>query len=174
MQRDYGDIVAVSIRVPEGEEDLDEAEDVAAVIEPPGAQAAPPPQEKEPGESEKQNAAKLVDMKGVAQPHSFSGDDAAWHDWRFRFQTIMALLDTREVMKLAAECPREIREDELSKESSWKGRMLYSLLVVLVSGRALGTSAGGSRVTDWRRGGAWYVNTNQRSPRDIVRYWPHS
>ena len=64
MQRDYGDIVAVNIRVPEDEEDLNEVEEgVAAVMEPPGyvpwagaagqASAAPevPAKEKEPGEA---------------------------------------------------------------------------------------------------------------------------
>ena len=30
-------------------------------------------------------AAKLVDTRGIAQPPPFSGDEAAWHDWRFKF-----------------------------------------------------------------------------------------
>eukprot|EP00972_Heterocapsa_arctica_P064989 9593293-Heterocapsa_arctica.AAC.1 len=77
-------------------------------------------------------------MRGIAQPPPFSGDDSAWHDWRFRFQTITALLDMREVMRTAASCPRNIIEGELNRENTWKGRMLYSLLVSLVSGRALG------------------------------------
>eukprot|EP00972_Heterocapsa_arctica_P090540 13359408-Heterocapsa_arctica.AAC.1 len=44
----------------------------------------------------------------------------------------------REVMRTAASFPRKITEGELSRENTWKGRMLYSLLVSLVSGRALG------------------------------------
>ena len=108
MQRAYGDFVAVNIRVPEDEGDLNEAEEgVAAGMEPPGyvpaagaaGQAPVAPEvlvrEKEPGEMKKHNAAKLVDMKGAAAPPPFSGDDAAWQDWRFRFQTIMALLGMR-------------------------------------------------------------------------------
>ena len=180
MQRDYGDIVAVNIRVPEDEEDLSEVEEgVAAVIEPPGyvpwagaagqASAAPevPAKEKEPGEMEKQNAAKLVDMKGVAAPPPFSGDDSAWQDWRFRFQTITALLDMREVMKLAAECPREIKEDELSKENGWKGRMLYGLLVVLVSGRALGIVR---QVPEGHGLEAWRCLVKEYEPAVATRY----
>eukprot|EP00972_Heterocapsa_arctica_P048044 7085129-Heterocapsa_arctica.AAC.1 len=41
-------------------------------------------------------------------------------------------------MKLAANFPRAITEEELSRENVWRGRMLYSILVALVSGRALG------------------------------------
>eukprot|EP00972_Heterocapsa_arctica_P083208 12261339-Heterocapsa_arctica.AAC.1 len=41
-------------------------------------------------------------------------------------------------MKLGAVHPREIAEEELSKENTCKGRMIYSLLVALVGGRALG------------------------------------
>eukprot|EP00972_Heterocapsa_arctica_P084880 12503941-Heterocapsa_arctica.AAC.1 len=109
MLRDSGDIVrAVDIRVPDEEDDLDwDSEDrgcLAAVGTPQewfpeaAAAAAPAaePRKEGPGEAEKQNAAKLVDMRGVAHPPPFSGDDAAWQDWRFRFQTITALLDMRE------------------------------------------------------------------------------
>eukprot|EP00972_Heterocapsa_arctica_P021888 3221419-Heterocapsa_arctica.AAC.1 len=70
-------------------------------------------------------------MRGIAQPPPFSGDDAMWQDWRFRFQSIAALLDLRDVMKIAAGHPREITEEELNRENTWKGRMLYSLLVAL-------------------------------------------
>eukprot|EP00972_Heterocapsa_arctica_P057913 8543973-Heterocapsa_arctica.AAC.1 len=93
---------------------------------------------KGPGDAEKANAARLVDLRGVAQPPPFSGDDTQWYEWRFKFQAITSLLDLRDVMKLAAAHPREIMEEELSKENTWKGRMLYSLLVTLVGGRGIG------------------------------------
>eukprot|EP00972_Heterocapsa_arctica_P024786 3656168-Heterocapsa_arctica.AAC.1 len=84
--------------------------EAAAAAAPAAAAAGKPPDNvKGPGEYEKQNAAKLVDMRGVAQPPPFSGDDAAWQDWRFRFQTITALLDMRGVMQIAATYPREIQ-----------------------------------------------------------------
>eukprot|EP00972_Heterocapsa_arctica_P106776 15728720-Heterocapsa_arctica.AAC.1 len=103
MLRDSGDIVkAVDIRVPDEEDDLEEdmedrgclaavgmpqewfPEAAAAAAAPAAEPAGKPPDDvKGPGEAEKQNAAKLVDMRGVAHPPPFSGDDAAWQDWRF-------------------------------------------------------------------------------------------
>ena len=126
----------MNIRVPdEEEEDLEEGEEHVAAIGwppewPPGglpgglpeaaaaaqaerAQAEPRerPRDagKEAGDFEKQSAAKLVDMRGVAQPLPFNGDGSAWQDWRFRFQTITALLDMREVMQLHSTRGRQPR-----------------------------------------------------------------
>eukprot|EP00972_Heterocapsa_arctica_P042913 6327177-Heterocapsa_arctica.AAC.1 len=70
-------------------------------------------------------AAKLVDLHGVAHPPPFSGDEAGWQDWRFRFQIVTALLDLRDVMRKAAVHPRAITEDELSSENAAHGVMLY-------------------------------------------------
>eukprot|EP00972_Heterocapsa_arctica_P028759 4230755-Heterocapsa_arctica.AAC.1 len=106
-------------------------------------------------------------MRGVAQPPPFSGDDAAWRDWRFRFQTITALLDMREVMQLAATYPREIQEYELNKENSWKGKMLYSLLVALVSGRALGIVR---QVSEGHGLEAWRCLVHDYEPAVATRY----
>ena len=81
---------------------------------------------------------KLVDLRGIAQPPSFNCEEKAWADWRFRFQTVAALLSLHEVMQVAAQHPRVIVSTELSEENVWKGRTLYGLLVALVAGRALG------------------------------------
>ena len=70
-------------------------------------------------------------------------------------------------MKLAAEHPREITEDELSKENGWKGRMLYSLLVVLVSGRALGIVR---QVPEGHGLEAWRCLAKEYEPAVATRY----
>ena len=132
-------------------EDLDEqGGQVVMAIVPGREEAAPRVQQQEQqlpgvavgqahvGESYQQVAQKLVDMRGVAHPPSFSGEDEAWQDWRFRFQTVAALLDIGDVMNLAATHPREITEGELSADNAWRGKVLYSLLVSLVGGRGLG------------------------------------
>ena len=185
----------MNIRAPdEEEEDLEEGEEHVAAIGwppewPPGrlpgglpeaaaaAQAEPAQAEprerlrdagKEAEDFEKQSAAKLVDMRGVAQPPPFTGDESAWQDWRFRFQTIMALLDMREVMQLAAIHPREITENELSEENSWKGKMLYSFLVALVSGRALGIVR---QVPEGHGLESWRCLVRDYEPAVATRYW---
>ena len=195
MPRTREDVGAVNIRAPdEEEEDLEEGEEHVAAIGwppewPPGrlpgglpeaaaaAQAEPAQAEprerprdagKEAGDFEKQSAAKLVDMRGVAQPPPFTGDESAWQDWRFRFQTIMALLDMREVMQLAAIHPREITENELSEENSWKGKMLYSFLVALVSGRALGIVR---QVPEGHGLESWRCLVRDYEPAVATRYW---
>eukprot|EP00972_Heterocapsa_arctica_P044506 6570248-Heterocapsa_arctica.AAC.1 len=32
-------------------------------------------------------ASRLVDLKGVARPPEFTGEDPAWSEWRFRFES---------------------------------------------------------------------------------------
>eukprot|EP00972_Heterocapsa_arctica_P008376 1223405-Heterocapsa_arctica.AAC.1 len=41
------------------------------------------PEAKGPGDADKANAARLVDLRGIAQPPPFSGDDTQWYEWRF-------------------------------------------------------------------------------------------
>eukprot|EP00972_Heterocapsa_arctica_P046977 6932579-Heterocapsa_arctica.AAC.1 len=45
---------------------------------------------------------KLVDLKGVATPPEFSGDDKDWYEWKFRSSSVMSLLSitTRHVVML--------------------------------------------------------------------------
>eukprot|EP00972_Heterocapsa_arctica_P105877 15596619-Heterocapsa_arctica.AAC.1 len=38
-------------------------------------------------------AAKLVDLRGVARPPSFSGVESNWPEFRFRLESVAALLD---------------------------------------------------------------------------------
>ena len=134
---------AVNVPVPD-DEDLECARcgTLAALVEPvPDAGAALPPATPphRPGmPSYQEQAVKLVDLRGIAQPPSFNGEEKAWADWRFRFQTVAALLSLHEVMQVAARHPRVIVSTELSEENVWKGRTLYGLLVALVAGRALG------------------------------------
>ena len=130
---------AVDVPVPD-DEDLECT--LAALVEPvsDAGDAQPPaaPTHRPGMPSYQEQAVKLVDLRGIAQPPSFNGEEKAWADWRFRFQTVAALLSLHEVMQVAARHPRVIVSTELSEENVWKGRTLYGLLVALVAGRALG------------------------------------
>ena len=124
MQWSGGD--GVEIKVPEDDvEDLgDQGGQVVMAIVRGGEEDVPRVQQQGPQlpgvavgpthvrESYQQVAQKLVDMRGVTHPPPFNGEDEAWQDWRFRFQTVAALLDIGDVMDLAAMHPREIAEDE--------------------------------------------------------------
>ena len=45
---------------------------------------------------------KLVDLKGVAKPPPFSGDDADWFEWKLRFKSLMGHFCAAEEMKFCA------------------------------------------------------------------------
>ena len=169
----------VEIKVPEDDvEDLGEqGGQVVMAIGPGREEAAPRVQQQGPqlpgvavgpvrvGESYQQVAQKLVDMRGVALPPPFSGEDEAWQDWRLRFQTAAALLDIGDVMNLAAALPREITEDELSVDNAWRGKVWYSLLVSLVGGRGLGIVRQVKEGHGLEACGGWRASTNRWSRR---------
>ena len=48
-----------------------------------------------------ETAARLVDLKGVARPPTFNGSAAAWPTWKFRMQSVAALLGLRQRMDQA-------------------------------------------------------------------------
>ena len=52
-------------------------------------------------------AAKLVDLRGVAKPPVFSGKESDWADFRFRLESIAALLGCDKAMEMAAEMKEE-------------------------------------------------------------------
>ena len=45
---------------------------------------------------------RLVDLKGVAKPPPFSGDDADWFEWKFRFTSVIGLLRVAKEVKFVA------------------------------------------------------------------------
>ena len=154
MQQNQSGELAVEIPVPEFDEDLEGGGEVveweavgpvAAIAPLEAAASVARPEKVEPASSAvikipgyQEQGVKMVDLRGIAQPPPFLGDEKAWVDWRFRFQTVAALMNLYGVMRLAAAHPRQITQEELSEENKWKGRTLYGLLVALVSGRALG------------------------------------
>eukprot|EP00972_Heterocapsa_arctica_P065110 9612619-Heterocapsa_arctica.AAC.1 len=44
-------------------------------------------------------AAKLVDLRGVARPPSFSGNATDWTEFKFRFESVAALLELDGLME---------------------------------------------------------------------------
>ena len=186
MQQNQSGELAVEIPVPEFDEDLEgggevvewEAVGPVAAVGPPEAAASAA----RPGKAEPQTqassaeakipgyqgqAVKLVDLRGIAQPPPFSGDEKAWVDWRFRFQTVAALMNLYEVVRLAAAHPRQITQEELSEETMWKGRTLYRLLVALVSGRALGIIR---QVPEGQGLEAWRCLAQEYEPEEPTRW----
>ncbi|CAE8609876.1 unnamed protein product [Polarella glacialis] len=98
-------------------------------------------------------AARMVDLKGVAKPPVFTGREADWSAWRFRFESAMALLDLDGVMKalllLLLLLEDEIGTVMLIKHCSSFGTSLTPIIVLWVmfkvpvmnGMRAAGTSA---------------------------------
>ena len=80
---------------------------------------------------------KLVDLKGVAKPPPFSGDDADWFEWKFRFTSVMGLLRVADEMKFCAAMHEPVPFARLGPQAKQKSALLYNLLIALVKGRAL-------------------------------------
>ena len=186
MQQSQSGELAVEIPVPEFDEDLkgggevvewEAVGPVAAVGPPEAAASAAKPGKAEPqmqassAEAKipgyREQAVKLADLRGIAQPPPFSGDEKAWVDWRFRLQTVAALMNLYGVTRLAAAHPRQINQEDFSEENKWKGRTLYGLLVALVSGRALGIIR---QVPEGKGLEAWRCLVQEYEPEEPTRW----
>eukprot|EP00972_Heterocapsa_arctica_P008820 1294039-Heterocapsa_arctica.AAC.1 len=73
-------------------------------------------------------ASRLVDLKGVARPPEFNGEDSGWYEWKFRFQSVMSLLGILPAMRFVAELPYKVDFQLLSIEGQQKSTLLYNLL----------------------------------------------
>ena len=77
---------------------------------------------------------KLVDLKGVAKPPEFAGEDSAWYEWKFRFSSVMSLLGILPAMLYVVDLPYPVRTEALSPEGRQKSSLLYNVLVQLTKG----------------------------------------
>ena len=72
-------------------------------------------------------ATKLIDLRGIGRPPQFSGEDAAWPEFKFRMECLGSLLGMESVMM--AESIEQLRDGDLLKE-----KFLYSVLVQVCEG----------------------------------------
>jgi hypothetical protein len=89
----------------------------------------------------------LVDLKGVARPSPFTGRDADWSEWKYRFMAVMHLMNAElaENMIWATSQPDPISYDALSELGKSKTALLYNVLLQLLSGRAFAILRGVDR-----------------------------
>ena len=84
-----------------------------------------------------EQAARLVDLRGVARPPNFSGSCEAWSEFKFRMESMSGLLSLDAGMANCLTCTVEQLElARLSAEEATRSRLLYNLLVQICSGRA--------------------------------------
>ena len=81
-------------------------------------------------------AMRMCDLKGVARPPQFSGKDLDWEEFRFRLESLAALLQLQEPMRRAAQASET---DLVSLSDAWipGAALLFNLLVQCCQGRAL-------------------------------------
>ena len=82
-------------------------------------------------------AGKMVDFKGVGKFPSFTGEEADWPDWLFRFENCADLIDLTESMELAVKEKEPIDSARLYPKYAQRARLLYGVVVQTCSGRAL-------------------------------------
>ena len=147
-----------------------------SMVEPPGGIAPPaggPPAEPAGGEGipvpeDVQDwGMRLVDLKGVARPPPFSGEDADWYEWKFRFLSVMGLLRIADEMKYCGAMQVPVDFAQLNPASKQKSTLLYNLLIALVKGRALAVLRG---VSDSNGLEVWRQFVQEYEPRQAARY----
>lgn len=110
---------------------------------PPVAPTARPPADVPvPGDGENGGnlswAVKLLDLKGVARPPVFSGRQANWAEWRFKFTNAMDLLTIGNYVRLAESVGRPITmtPQQVSPAVEKKSDLLHVISVAVCSGKA--------------------------------------
>ena len=101
------------------------------------AQEIPVPPDRAP-QSFDDIAAKLVDLRGVAKPPVFSGKETEWADFRFRLESIAALLGCDRLMKISADMKEEPLHAMMLQKEVDTSHFLYNLFVQICGGRSLG------------------------------------
>ena len=81
-------------------------------------------------------AAKLVDLRGVAKPPVFSGKETEWADFRFRLESIAALLGCDRLMKISADMKEEPLHAMMLQKEVDTPHFLYNLFVQICGGRS--------------------------------------
>jgi hypothetical protein len=83
-------------------------------------------------------SSRMVDLKGLQRPPTFSGKSEDWTEFKFRFEGIAALLVLDGVLSGCLRVSEEeLAGDRLCEEDAARSHILYSLLQNLVSGRAM-------------------------------------
>eukprot|EP00972_Heterocapsa_arctica_P041415 6108098-Heterocapsa_arctica.AAC.1 len=79
-------------------------------------------------------AARLVDLRGVARPPSFSGRDTEWAEFKFSMESIATLLGCDGIMAEAIRDAEDADMDLLTEDDAARSRFLYNLLVQMCHG----------------------------------------
>ena len=162
------EVEAVAGRVAVSDEEVSRMMDIDLEIYPPGP--SPPRQSQaQPrmvGTAESIHpmtalSSRLVDLKGVAKPPTWDGREQAYQEWKFRFESVMALLDLEVGMKQAVDTGGQEALDTLSSMERGRSKLLYNILVQVVSGKALSLVRLGEIFMGTRRGPASCRPTNQ-------------
>ena len=90
----------------------------------------------DPGSSSSRELSKLVDLRGVCKPPVFSGREAEWPEWRFRFEGLALLLGIDGPLHEATQAPDDVDEDLAPAEVKEAGRVVWSILCANIHGRA--------------------------------------
>ncbi|CAE8641691.1 unnamed protein product, partial [Polarella glacialis] len=82
-------------------------------------------------------AAKMLDLRGLARPPTFTGLDPEWPEFRYRLESLATMLGIDELMAAAAGGLDPLDFDLLTPDERSRSKFLHALLVQLCSGKAL-------------------------------------
>jgi hypothetical protein len=97
---------------------------------------------------------RLLDLKGLAKPVSFSGAEAEWADWKFRFLALRTLLGCAEDTQAVVKLDIEPNESVFTAEEKQRSQAIWGILAQYLHGRAyalLRLAPMGAGYTVWYR-----------------------
>ena len=74
-------------------------------------------------------AGRLIDLKSLSRPPSFSGLDTHWSDFKFRFTCLAALMQVDDLMAQAVRAADDPQMPAMGSKLQAQSRLLYNILV---------------------------------------------
>lgn len=84
-------------------------------------------------------AMRLLDLKSAVRLERFSGEARDWSEWKFRFQSVIELVQLGWYLERIEELKEEVVWSTLTPDECQKSALLYNILVQVMTGSALAT-----------------------------------
>ncbi len=113
-------------------------------------------------------AARMVDLRGLAQPETFSDKPEDWLEWKFRFTAVMQLVGIGPYLEFIPRLRAEpIPVSRLTPEERQLSRVLYNILLQCLRGNSLALLR---LVADSNGFEVWRLLLREFEPADHSRY----
>ena len=114
-----------------------------------------------------ERAAKIIDLKSVCKPSTFTGEDRAWTEWKYNMENSFMLIGVVDFIKAAVGMEeRVLQHSVIPDRAEGASKVVYGILVATTSGKALTTV----RLAKENGFVAWKRLVELFEPRRALRY----